>query len=212
VTLLLAPCDPLDHRRPDAHFAPEVQAARDLGVPVALLDHDALCGPGGSQDAVRRVPASDDAVYRGWMLRSEQYAALVAALAGRGVTVRTAPAAYRRAHELPGWYPVLRAHTPESVWTDRPSADDLRGAGRALPAGAAVLRDHVKSLKHHWDEAMYVPDVRDEDAVERVARDLVRRDDGRWRVVEVGDGQVSDRPSTTPAAHLIGLLFPEPAA
>ncbi len=29
--------------------------------------------------------------------------------------------------------------------------------------------------------------------------DLVRRSDGVWRVMEVGDGQVSDRPATTTA-------------
>lgn len=38
------------------------------------------------------------------------------------------------------------------------------------------------------------------------AVDLVHRDDGCWRVVELGDGQVSDRPSSTDAEALIAVL------
>ena len=37
--------------------------------------------------------------------------------------------------------------------------------------------------------------------------DLARRTDGIWRVVEVGDGQVSDRPTSTPAHKLLTALW-----
>jgi hypothetical protein len=39
-----------------------------------------------------------------------------------------------------------------------------------------------------------------------VTVDLARRDDGVWRVIELGDGQVSDRPAGTPAADLVAAL------
>ena len=39
-----------------------------------------------------------------------------------------------------------------------------------------------------------------------VTADFARRDDGAWRLIEVGDGQVSDRPATTPAEALIAAL------
>jgi hypothetical protein len=40
-----------------------------------------------------------------------------------------------------------------------------------------------------------------------VTADLALRADGTWRVVELGGGQVSDRPSTTePAAFLNAVL------
>ena len=38
--------------------------------------------------------------------------------------------------------------------------------------------------------------------------DLALRADGTWRVVEVGDGQVSGLPATTAAADLIAALWP----
>jgi hypothetical protein len=30
-----------------------------------------------------------------------------------------------------------------------------------LGQGPAVVRDYVKSMKHHWHEAAYIPDVAD---------------------------------------------------
>lgn len=115
--MLLVPADVLRPRRPDEHFADEAEAARQAGIDVAVIGHDALVRGQADDAAVGRVPKGADVVYRGWMLRSEQYTALVQALAGRGVTVRTSPEHYRRAHELPGWYSAIEGHTPDSVWT-----------------------------------------------------------------------------------------------
>ncbi|MET9317350.1 ATP-grasp domain-containing protein [Kribbella sp. NPDC003505] len=268
--MLLVPADPLNPRRVDPHFAAQAVAARDRGIPVARIDHDALARP---DEAVAGVPPADDAVYRGWMMTATEYAGFARALAERGVTLRTTPKSYRAAHELPGWYGELRDLTPQSVWT---VGDDLGTVAQQLGNGPAVLRDYVKSMKHHWNEAAYIPDLSDRPAVERVAKrfrelrddaftggyvvrrfeeftgaevrtwwvdgrcalvtphpdtpdelppgvevealagritlpfvtvDLVRRADGAWRVVELGDGQVSDWPATWDPAALVNCLF-----
>jgi len=281
--MLIVPSDPLNPRRVDAHFAPEAVVARELGIPVALVDHDALAASGDPAPAVARVPAAEtgivEAVYRGWMLRSEQYAALDQALRARGVVLRTTPEQYRTAHELPGWYPALAVLTPVSVWTVGPLREDFDRARTRLGSGPAVLKDYVKSLKHSWHEAAFIAEVADGDAAWRVAArflelredsfvgglvlrrferfasaeartwwvdgtcvlvgphpdtpgehpssdldvaaiapvvaglglrfvtvDLARRDDGAWRVVELGDGQVSDRPADLDPVQLIQAL------
>ncbi|MFI9384608.1 ATP-grasp domain-containing protein [Kutzneria sp. NPDC052558] len=41
-----------------------------------------------------------------------------------------------------------------------------------------------------------------------VTVDVVRRADGVWRVVELGDGQVSDRPAAVSPERMIEMLFP----
>jgi ATP-grasp domain-containing protein len=286
--IVLFPADGLRPRRPDEHFAAEAAAARDLGLTVAVVDHDALAAGEDAAGAVARVPEGGPAVYRGWMLSAARYAGFAAALADRGVRLRTDPAAYRAAHELPGWYPALAAVTPESAWTTGADRAAFDAARAALGPGPAVLRDHTKSLKHHWAEAMFVPDLADGAAAWAVARrfaelraeygagveggfvlrrferfasaeartwwvggrcvlvgphpdapaggdaggpdgdpapdldevaplvaglglpfvtvDLALRADGRWRVVELGDGQVSDRPAALDPAALIGAL------
>ncbi|AGZ41610.1 ATP-grasp domain-containing protein [Actinoplanes friuliensis] len=273
--ILLVPADALRPRRPDEHFAPEAAAARESGLDVAVIDHDALARGDDPAAAVARVPSGGTAVYRGWMLHSPQYAALASALAARDVVLRTSADQYRRAHELPGWYDALAAVTPESAWTTGDDRDAFEHACDTLRSGAAVLRDYTKSMKHYWHEAAYIPDISDREAAWRVASrfrelrgddftggfvlrrfetftggaeartwwvdgvcrlvtahpdtpdtvppadlhevtplvtalglpfvtvDLAQRDDGRWRVIELGDAQVSDRPTTTSPGELI---------
>jgi hypothetical protein len=123
--LLAVPCDPINPRRPDDHFADEFDAARTLGIAVALIDHDAL-ERGRPDDATSRVPATDDVVYRGWMVQTGDYEALAAATARRSASLRTTASNYRQAHEFPGWYPAAINATPESYWTTGPSIDDFR--------------------------------------------------------------------------------------
>jgi hypothetical protein len=148
-----------------------------------------------------------------------------------------------------------------------------------LPPGPALVKDWVKSMKHYWDEAEFIPDVGDSAGVLRVAGrflelrdedlvgglvvrsfeqyrpgevrswwvdghcavlsahpdtperqppagldvspfaeamasvrspfvvvDLAQTTAGQWRVVELGDGQVSDRPTSLPADQLLRHL------
>jgi ATP-grasp domain, R2K clade family 3 len=52
------------------------------------------------------------------------------------------------------------------VWTDEAA---FAGGCAELKTGPAVLRDYTKSMKHHWDEAAFIPDVADAAAAGRVA-------------------------------------------
>jgi hypothetical protein len=280
VVLLLVPADPLRPRRSDGHFAAEAAAARDAGHDVALIDHDALAEPDKAVRAVARVPeGTGAAVYRGWMLASSQYAGLGDVLAARGVTLRTSAGQYRQAHELPGWYPALAPVTPAATWTAGDGEQDFHTACARLGPGPAVLRDYVKSMKHYWHQAAYIPDTADQAAAWQVAArfrelreddftggfvlrryeqftsaeartwwtggtcrlvtahpdtsgelppgidlvpfaeligslalpfvtaDLALRADGTWRLIELGDGQVSDRPASTDPATFVNEVL-----
>jgi hypothetical protein len=157
----------------------------------------------------------------------------------------------------------------------------LLDALERLSPGPALVKDWVKSMKHYWGEAAFIPDVRDSAGVLRVASrflelrdedlvgglvvpsfeqyqpgevrswwvngqcavlsahpdtpelkpragvdvrplaeavasvrspfvvvDLAQATTGQWRVVELGDGQVSDRPTSLPAEELLRHLAP----
>ncbi|WP_405583437.1 ATP-grasp domain-containing protein [Streptomyces sp. NBC_01190] len=277
--------DPLGHARCDPHFAAQAAAVRRAGAEVALVDHDALLR-GDTEGAVRRVPRGMGAVwYRGWMVPAGAYAELGAALAERGVHLLTSPTAYRVAHELPGWYGTFARVTPASAWIPcppgrPPGPQALARAAARLPPGAGIVKDFVKSRKHKWDEACYLPDLADIPAVHAVVSrfvelqedslaggvvlrafehfrrdvgeariwwldadpvlttghpdtpglrptpplealrplvralgcrfittDLTQRTDGTWRVIEVGDGQVSDLTTDTDPAILLAPLL-----
>ncbi|MFI2781419.1 ATP-grasp domain-containing protein [Streptomyces sp. ALB3] len=277
--------DPLRPRLPDPQFAQEAAAARRTGAPGALVDHDALLA-GDAESAVGRVRRDSGPYwYRGWMMPSDRYTELERALVARGCSLLTDASAYRTAHELPGWYGTFDGLTPPSVWhalspedPPPPPATWAVLAG-ALGSGPGIVKDYVKSRKHEWHEACFVPELGDTDRLAAVVgrflglqadflaggvvlrayepfvpggearvwwvdgeavrvtahpdtpgslpdpgldavgeavralgcrwvtTDMALREDGVWRVVEVGDGQVSGLPSGDDGGNLFGALL-----
>ncbi|GGV12611.1 hypothetical protein GCM10010495_27720 [Kitasatospora herbaricolor] len=185
VPVILFPADPLAPRRPDPHFAWEARLLRELGGDHALVDHDALLA-GDAEAAVRRVPAGIGPLwYRGWMIPGALYARFADALDARGGALLTSPAGYTSAHELPGWYRVFEGATPASVWIPlaapgrAPRPEQLAAAAARLGGtGAAIVKDYVKSRKHEWAEACYIPELADLAALERVVSRFVELQDG----------------------------------
>ena len=55
------------------------------------------------------------------------------------------------------------------MWLSRSGLDGLGSLTGQLPAGPAVLKDWVKSMKHYWNEVVYIPDLRDPDVVRAIA-------------------------------------------
>ncbi|MEU4599891.1 ATP-grasp domain-containing protein [Nocardia sp. NPDC023988] len=285
---LLFCCDPLNPRKVDDHFAEQAESARAAGAPVTLLDHDALL-TGDVDAAVRRVARdSGELWYRGWMIPTQRYRELAQAFSSRGCSLAVSPDQYASTHELPGWYPSFEELTPRSVWSatgpgEIPDESALAQLVAPLRDGAGIVKDYVKSRKHEWDTACFIPDLRDSENLRRVVEkfvelqgeflagglvvrefedfsdtagspasearvwwldgepiligphpdnpaihvepdltaiaptvsrfgrrfittDVARRIDGVWRVIEVGDAQVSDLPSTIDPAVLIGRL------
>jgi hypothetical protein len=167
---ILLPQDPLNPRRVDPHYSYEAQLVRGLGGETALVDHDALLA-GAATEAVRQVPlGTGPAWYRGWMLPVAAYAGFVRALADRGCQLLTSAAAYATAHELPGWYSTFEGATPDSVWLPATAdpAELARAAAQLGGQGPAIVKDYVKSRKHEWREACYIPDLADLPALSRV--------------------------------------------
>jgi len=166
--------DPLDRKRPDPMYAREVEAARAAGFECSLLNFEALVDEQDAETAVRRIaPAGgqESGVYRGWMLRLEAYELLYAALQKRGITLIHLPVVYRHCHYLPYSYSLVEGHTPRSVWLAANAGLGIERIMEALrPFGDApvIVKDYVKSRKHEWAEACYIPSAADRAAVERV--------------------------------------------
>jgi len=177
--LLIYCVDPLQPRQPDSAYAEEVIAAETVGLAHGLISYEALVDDSDAEAAVRRIPEQSPpvtAIYRGWMLRPEQYARLYDALAARGVLLISEPAAYRYCHYLPEWYPLFAGETPRSIWLRGGNELTMEEIGRALqPFGTRpiIVKDFVKSRKHEWDSACYIPSAADGEAVERVVRRFI---------------------------------------
>lgn len=171
---VLFPCDPLSPRSPDPAFAPEAEIARACGFDVSLIDHDELDVRTDAAAALRKcvLAPGTTAVYRGWMIAADGYAALFDDLARRDVRMITDPSRYEACHHAPGGHAALSEWMPETVFVPPEEARDMDAVFRRLEAfdGAPlVLKDWVKSqASGYWLEACYVPDSSSMDEVARV--------------------------------------------
>jgi hypothetical protein len=179
---ILFPNDVLRPREVERDFASQAKAAAEAGLQVLLLDYEAL-NAGETARALRfvRAVAMDDPqvlLLRGWMLRPQIYAALHEALGERNWMLVNSPAAYELCHLLPNWCPLFEGRTPRSRWLPIPECfDAARVVETAAQFGSSALmvKDYVKSRKHEWDAACFIPAADDEAAVTRVTRTFLER-------------------------------------
>lgn len=168
---ILFPTNPLEPAEVEPDFADQAAAAVAEGFHSSLVSFEALVNEHAPNRAVRRVPeGAGPCLYRGWMLKAADYAALAGALAARGASLVVSPAGYASCHHLPGWYEDFRQVTAQTVWTGSSDVEEARVALARLPPGPAIVKDYVKSAKHRWKEACFIPDVGDEDAAMAVIR------------------------------------------
>lgn len=153
---ILFPCSPIDRHRIDEDYGVEQDAARAAGFETTLYSHEAL--EAGEKEAVFKGQAPGrDYLLRGWMVTGDQYALLCASAEEHGSRLLTSPAAYAEAHYLPLAYRHLRGETPESRWIE---GDDPEAAWRLYESFQdkdAIIKDWVKSAKHRWREACFLP-------------------------------------------------------
>lgn len=168
--------EPFTPTIPDSAYTDEVAAAHVVGFESVLIDFEALVHDRNVVAAVRRVNTSEQptlALYRGWMLRPALYAELYDALRNRGLTLINDPAAYTHCHYLPESYPIIAPHTPHTVAIAVQSnfaVADVFPLLAGFGDRPLIVKDYVKSRKHEWYDACFIPNASDHAAVTRVVQ------------------------------------------
>jgi len=165
--------DPLNARQPDPAYLSEIIAAQQAGVSYSLISFELLVEEQDVMQAVYRIePATlqETGIYRGWMLKPQTYELLYKVLAERNIILINTPAAYKHCHYLPESYAVIKDLTPFSVWLKQIdlSMDAVMATLQPFGDRPVILKDFVKSRKHEWDEACYIPSASNLQAVEHV--------------------------------------------
>ena len=180
--------EPFSPTRVDAAYEREARAASDAGLRYELVDFEALVDDHKPVAAVRKVQVTsvpELAVYRGWMLTPETYSQLYEALYEKGLRLINTPAAYKHCHYFPEAYPIIKEHTPASVSTPVGEGFGIDRVMRLLTPfgdGPLILKDYVKSRKHEWEQACYIPSASDREAVERVVNRFLELQGGELNV------------------------------
>ncbi|ULH16583.1 ATP-grasp domain-containing protein [Deinococcus sp. KNUC1210] len=180
--MFLYPAEPFAGRVPDEAYAQEQALAGRLQRPSALIDIEALLD-GQAARALRWVPHSPDlhpALYRGWMLRPEVYETLYTALQQRNWQLLNTPAQYLQTHHLPESFAAIADHSPRTLWLPATSPDEVdwsavRSALSSFGPAAVIVKDYVKSRKHEWHEACFIPDASDSAHATQVIQTFLTR-------------------------------------
>jgi len=172
--------DPFDTKQPDPDFNAEFVAARNHGFTTHLFSFEDLVKEKDAVIATRRIKASAElqpVIYRGWMLKPADYTQLYNALLLKNYKLINTPVEYTSCHYLPAAYAFIEKHTPKTIWLPlqdgRVDFDTLFIAASTLGGGAVIIKDYVKSQKHYWDTACFIPDVTDKEKVTAVVNRFV---------------------------------------
>jgi hypothetical protein len=175
---ILFPQNPLMRKLPEPMFEAEFDAAAACGFSCLLCDEEALCA--GEVDlALKRLPPGDgrELLYRGWILTEERYRSFASALSAKGYSLISSPEHYAEVSYFPNYYPKIREFSPEAVWTDTPDSYLAWTRARKLGDGPFLIKDHIKSAKHLWHEACFIPKASGRENFERIAETL-RKEQG----------------------------------
>ena len=166
--LILYPSEYFDTKKIDPDFAAEREAAQSIGCyQTAVMNYDdwlqgePLCITPMPQRCAR-------AIYRGWMLKPEQYRNLYQDLLSYGIELVTKPWEYNKFHLFPNIYPDIQANTARML---------------AYPAGVSVPVDEVKKQFTRFMVKDYVKSVKDTNFPQYFDQSVTQEEFDRWMQV-----------------------------
>lgn len=175
--------DPLQRNRPDSVYSNEYEAAKANGLEVGLISLEALLGNEQSEAVARNIPRHQilmPALYRGWMLKPVTYARLYDILFAKNIELINTPDSYHHCHHLPASYDIICAKTAKTIWFSKNQIDcDIeevfRQVEKVFGDSAVIVKDYVKSRKHEWDDACFIPRASDHNNLMRVTNNFLQR-------------------------------------
>lgn len=166
----------------DYMFAEEFAAAKAAGHPCSLMNFEKFKA-GQIEKALQRVspaPFPKPILYRGWMLKPEQYQRLYEGLQAKGWELLNSPEAYRFCHYLPESYELIKDYTAKSTYLPIGADFQIQKAKELLipfENKAVIIKDYVKSQKHYWEEACYIPNASDWEQAKKVIQRFLELQD-----------------------------------
>lgn len=113
-------------------------------------------------------------IYRGWMMKPDMYKTFYNLLEEKGIFLINDPEEYERYHTLPGWYDEIADMTARSIWEENGNVNDIIEMSKSLE-GSYIVKDYVKSRKHEWYDACYIPSIEDKEHASNVISTFVSR-------------------------------------
>lgn len=168
---------PVAPQKPNEMFEEEFESAKLVGFETILFSDD-LLAIGDIRSSLKAIPNYEyptPVIYRGWMLKESVYHALFEALRKLNLYLVNNPDEYLNAHYLPKAYPYIQEVTPKTIWfpVDAPIPEIAATLHVKFGNGPIILKDYVKSQKHYWSEACFIPSADSVPDIERVTNRFI---------------------------------------
>lgn len=159
-----------DNKTIELDYENEKKSAVNAGFDFSLISFEELTSNNVSA-ALRYVneqELKEFAIYRGWMLRYNEYENLYYGLLNKNIELINSPLEYKHCHYLPESYNKIKSKTPKSSWTKKLDTDSVLKLANEFGESAIIVKDYVKSEKHNWKDACFIPKASDSDKVKSV--------------------------------------------
>jgi hypothetical protein len=163
----------------DPDFSAEYTAAKKAGFSTLLINFEALQA-GNIFAALRKIPffeTQEKAIYRGWMLTDAQYEAFYQGLLAKNIALIHDTKMYLHTHYFPNTYPIIKEYTPKSVYfeleNEHASFEEQLNILAIFGDKPLIIKDFVKSEKHDWHTACFIPSANDKENVQKITRNFL---------------------------------------
>ncbi len=169
----------MSNKHVDCDWEHEYAMAQRHEMNVVLLDYDAYKAGELINKATYNLKKRDAVeliVYRGWMMPVELYHKLYQDLLQYNLQLINNPEEYKHCYYLPESYELIKEKTPLTVMSpgkDMPDDDKLAQLLAVFNGAPIIVKDYVKSQKHYWNEACYIPNSSDISQVKRVINKFI---------------------------------------
>ncbi|MGC4036396.1 MAG: ATP-grasp domain-containing protein [Chitinophagaceae bacterium] len=167
--------NPLDKQNVDPDFEVEFLSAVGCGFAVHLFSYEDLTIEENAIASLKRLKSNitiQDIIYRGWMLKPKHYNLLYNALLSKGYKLINTAVEYQNCHYLPDSYKYIENETPKTIWfnfgNSSPDYNKIFSSVSVFGSSPVIVKDFVKSQKHYWDTACFIPTVSDIENVKKV--------------------------------------------
>ena len=162
---ILFPENPLYPTKIDDNFIAEANVAKINGFEILIFNLEELISKNSQKQSTRLINSSDKiqkVIYRGWMLKISEYNTLYNELLSKNYQLINSPKEYKNCHYLPESLKFIRERTPKTIFEkfeNNCSIDTLIEKSTIFGANPVIIKDYVKSEKHYWKSACFVPDA-----------------------------------------------------
>lgn len=164
----------------DVDFEDELLAAEENGFKTILFCFEELTDSENFKFETKKIqPVEEltDVIYRGWMLTPKQYSILYNNLLSKNYKLVNNGLEYQHCHYLPDSLELIVNRTPRTVFekfTSEKSILNLIEKVKLFKNNPVIIKDYVKSEKHDWETACFVPDASDTVKLNETINNFIR--------------------------------------